>query len=93
MYSRFEVSVTSNIIPLPSENSWIIGNIQYLGYYRVNYDERNWNALIDQPDYRPQGKWLLRYNPPFYCLNAKSVWLHVTIPSDFANAKLKVESS
>ncbi|XP_053408166.1 aminopeptidase Ey-like isoform X2 [Mercenaria mercenaria] len=28
--------------------SWIIGNIQQYGFYRVNYDEHNWNALLDQ---------------------------------------------
>ncbi|KAL3885524.1 hypothetical protein ACJMK2_025576 [Sinanodonta woodiana] len=30
------------------ENFWIIGNIQEFGFYRVNYDEANWNALIKQ---------------------------------------------
>ncbi|KAJ8315380.1 hypothetical protein KUTeg_007530 [Tegillarca granosa] len=27
---------------------WIIGNIQQYGYYRVNYDQRNWKALTNQ---------------------------------------------
>ncbi|XP_060073379.1 aminopeptidase Ey-like [Ylistrum balloti] len=29
-------------------NGWVIGNIQHYGYYRVNYEQENWNALITQ---------------------------------------------
>ena len=42
------VLVSSDKIPSPSGNNWIIGNLKYLGYFLVNYDERNWNAIIDQ---------------------------------------------
>ncbi|KAL4227197.1 hypothetical protein ACF0H5_015170 [Mactra antiquata] len=31
-----------------SDEGWIIGNIEQYGYYRVNYDESNWKALIQQ---------------------------------------------
>ncbi|XP_053377176.1 aminopeptidase N-like isoform X1 [Mercenaria mercenaria] len=31
-----------------SKDSWIIGNIQQYGVYRVNYDSDNWNSLINQ---------------------------------------------
>ena len=27
---------------------WIIGNLKHAGFYRVNYDENNWNLLINQ---------------------------------------------
>ena len=39
------------VIPLDESfdnQTWIIGNINYAGFYRVNYDERNWNLLINQ---------------------------------------------
>lgn len=30
------------------EKEWIIGNIKHAGFYRVNYDQNNWDLLIDQ---------------------------------------------
>lgn len=36
---------------MPSEtkdDSWYIGNIQHSGWYRVDYDQNNWNLLIEQ---------------------------------------------
>ncbi|KAK9730524.1 ERAP1-like C-terminal domain [Popillia japonica] len=32
---------------LPSKDDWVIFNIQTSGLYRVNYDEDNWNLLIN----------------------------------------------
>ncbi|XP_069139371.1 aminopeptidase Ey-like [Argopecten irradians] len=29
-------------------SGWVIGNIQHFGYFRVNYEQENWNALITQ---------------------------------------------
>ncbi|KAL7036524.1 hypothetical protein ACKWTF_008832 [Chironomus riparius] len=36
---------TENITDF-NETQWFIFNIQQLGYYRVNYDESNWNKII-----------------------------------------------
>ncbi|KAG8439696.1 hypothetical protein GDO86_005752 [Hymenochirus boettgeri] len=35
-------------IPTLDENNWVLGNIDQIGYFRVNYDVRNWRLLIDQ---------------------------------------------
>ena len=29
-------------------NDWIIGNLKQNGYYRVNYENGNWDKLIEQ---------------------------------------------
>ncbi|XP_070560607.1 aminopeptidase N-like [Ptychodera flava] len=31
-----------------SDDDWILANINHTGYYRVNYDDENWNKLINQ---------------------------------------------
>ena len=33
---------------MPPKDQWVVFNIQQTGYYRVNYDQENWNALIQQ---------------------------------------------
>lgn len=46
--------IHKQIIDLPEGNEWIIFNIQIAGFYKVNYDEHNWNLLIEQmhgPEY------------------------------------------
>ena len=30
------------------EGSWLIGNVDYMGFYRTNYDEAMWRRLIEQ---------------------------------------------
>uniref|UniRef100_A0A7M4FUT1 Aminopeptidase n=1 Tax=Crocodylus porosus TaxID=8502 RepID=A0A7M4FUT1_CROPO len=35
-------------IPALDEASWLMGNINQTGYFRVNYDIRNWRLLINQ---------------------------------------------
>ncbi|KAM7057386.1 thyrotropin-releasing hormone-degrading ectoenzyme [Acridotheres tristis] len=35
-------------IPALEETSWLLGNINQTGYFRVNYDIRNWRLLINQ---------------------------------------------
>lgn len=31
-----------------TDDGWLLVNINCSGYYRVNYDEQNWNRLINQ---------------------------------------------
>ncbi|XP_077329964.1 aminopeptidase N-like [Lithobates pipiens] len=33
-----------------TQNEWILVNIDVTGYYRVNYDDRNWDNLLNQLD-------------------------------------------
>lgn len=35
-------------INLTSESSWYLANIKQIGFFRVNYDEKNWQLLIEQ---------------------------------------------
>ncbi|XP_037790314.1 uncharacterized protein LOC119585704 [Penaeus monodon] len=42
--SEAQISLSS----LPPKDQWVIFNLQETGYYRVNYDDHNWNLLIQQ---------------------------------------------
>ncbi|XP_078000487.1 aminopeptidase N-like [Glandiceps talaboti] len=44
------MNMDSVTIPLASDsdNTWILGNVDLAGFYRVNYDLENWNRIIDQ---------------------------------------------
>ncbi|KAG9489175.1 hypothetical protein GDO78_005267 [Eleutherodactylus coqui] len=33
---------------LTGDNDWLLANINVTGYYRVNYDDRNWDRLLQQ---------------------------------------------
>ena len=39
---------------LPSNTKWIIRNIGQNGYYRVNFDEENWQNIIQQLSFNHQ---------------------------------------
>lgn len=30
-----------------NNSDWVLGNYQVTGYYRVNYDQGNWDKLLD----------------------------------------------
>lgn len=42
------VPVSVDLLRNESVGMWVIGNIGQFGYYRVNYDTKNWMNLIDQ---------------------------------------------
>lgn len=43
-----DVSVPKILTDLPEKNEWILFNIALSGLYKVKYDEKNWNLLIEQ---------------------------------------------
>jgi len=50
MYTNFFISIqtvtrTDMILP---DTDWLVANINMKGFYRVNYDSRNWERLLDQ---------------------------------------------
>ena len=47
LFLFFNKLATINIGKL-NENDWIIGNIKSSGFYRINYDSKNWDLLINQ---------------------------------------------
>ena len=38
----------SSLIPANGGDSWVVVNVQQSAFFRVNYDDENWNALIRQ---------------------------------------------
>ena len=46
--------ILATLSNLPSNTKWIIGNIGQNGYYRMNYDEENWQNIIQQLSFNHQ---------------------------------------
>lgn len=42
------VAVKKELIDLPEPDEWILFNVQISGLYKVQYDDRNWDLLIEQ---------------------------------------------
>ncbi len=46
------LNLTNSQIDMSNNNrnydQWILGNLNFMGYYRVNYDEENWRKIIQQ---------------------------------------------
>ena len=51
--SRKQISTTLRCLfadaeILVPENEFVVGNYEAFGYYRVNYDEKNWKRIVSQ---------------------------------------------
>lgn len=47
--NQSSASFTSFVLPTNhATNSWVIANIQHIGFFRVTYDYKNWIAIIEQ---------------------------------------------
>lgn len=41
------VKLNSSLLPA-QPNEWVVVNVDQVGFYRVNYDSRNWDLIVDQ---------------------------------------------
>lgn len=39
---------SSILVPIDNEPKWLLGNLNFMGYFRVNYDRDNWLKIIAQ---------------------------------------------
>ena len=39
---------TKEVSGMPNKDTAVVFNVQETGYYRVNYDKRNWGLIADQ---------------------------------------------
>lgn len=39
---------------ISKNEDWVLANVNWTGYYRVNYDPGNWQSLLTQLETEPQ---------------------------------------
>lgn len=44
----FNTTRSSIKLPFEGEDKWLIGNLNFMGYYRINYDTQGWLNIIAQ---------------------------------------------
>lgn len=57
-YASLVIAEVEDIGKNLTDSDWVLANVRHKGFYRVNYDEANWNVLIDQlnTDHLVRGK-------------------------------------